>query len=40
METLHEHMVATKTVEYIMAAGFLLLFVLFWGFLNAKPRRS
>ncbi len=38
MQTLHDYMMATKAVEYIMAVVFLLGFVFFWTFLSRKPR--
>lgn len=40
MHTLHDHMIATKAAEYIMEAGFLVLFLLFWRFLCGHPKRS
>ena len=40
METLHEHMLATKTVEYVMGAAFLVLFAAFWVFMNGRRRKS
>ena len=36
METLHEEMMATKAVEYLMAVVFLAVFVLFWRFVGQK----
>ena len=39
MQTLHEQMMATKAAEYIMAAGFLVLFAWFWRFLRGRPRK-
>ncbi len=39
METIHEAMLATKAVEYVMSAGFLALFLLFWQILNRRPRK-
>ena len=38
MQTLHEYMMETKAVEYILAVIFMTLFVLFWRFL--QPRRQ
>lgn len=35
MQTLHDSMMATKAVEYLMSAAFLLLFPFFWRFLNS-----
>lgn len=40
MHTLHETMIATKTVEYLMGAAYLLLFVLFWRWLSRRPRNE
>lgn len=39
METLHQTMVATKAVEYVMAAGFLMLFAAFWLILHRPPSK-
>lgn len=39
MPTLHESMLMTKTIEYILSAVFLVLFVLFWNFVFGTPRR-
>lgn len=36
MQTLHEYMMATKSVEYIMAVTFLAVFVLFWRYVTRK----
>ena len=36
MQTLHEYMMETKAVEYILAVAFLVLFILFWRFVQAK----
>ncbi len=33
METLHEFMLITKAVEYLIAVGFLFLFIMFWRML-------
>ncbi len=38
MQTIHETMIQTKTAEYLMAAGFLVLFTLFWNFVYRQPR--
>ena len=35
MQTLHQYMMETKAVEYILAVVFLTLFILFWRFVNA-----
>ena len=32
MQTLHEYMMATKSVEYVIAAVFLVAFIAFWRF--------
>lgn len=39
METLHQTMVATKAVEYVMAAGFLIVFTAFWLILHRPPSK-
>lgn len=36
METLHEEMMATKAVEYLIAVAFLAAFILFWSFVARK----
>jgi hypothetical protein len=36
MQTLHEYMMETKAVEYIMAVAFLVLFIAFWRFVQKK----
>ena len=36
MQTLHEYMMATKAVEYLMAVGFLAAFIVFWRFVTRK----
>lgn len=36
MQTLHEYMMATKAVEYVMAVGFLVVFIAFWRFITPK----
>lgn len=40
MQTLHEFMIVTKAVEYIMAAGFLVLFAFYWRFVFGSPGSS
>lgn len=40
MQTLHQYMMETKAVEYLIAAAFLLLFILFWRFVAGKPSRQ
>jgi hypothetical protein len=32
MQTLHEYMMQTKAVEYLIAVVFLLAFIFFWRF--------
>jgi hypothetical protein len=36
MQTLHEYMMTTKAVEYLIAIVFLAAFILFWRFANHK----
>lgn len=36
MQTLHEYMMATKAVEYVLAVAFLGLFIVFWRFVSRK----
>lgn len=36
MQTLHEYMMATKAVEYVMAVIFLGIFILFWRFVTQR----
>jgi hypothetical protein len=36
MQTLHEYMMATKAVEYVVAVIFLAVFILFWRFAAHK----
>ncbi len=39
MQTLQEFMLTTKSIEYVIAIAFMLLFILFWRVLNApRPR--
>lgn len=38
-QTLHEFMMATKAVEYLLAVAFLVVFVGFWTFLF-KPSKE
>jgi hypothetical protein len=40
MQTLHEYMMATKSVEYLLAVGFLAAFVLFWRAVAEKRESS
>ena len=36
MQTLHEYMMSTKAVEYVLAVVVLAAFVVFWRFISAK----
>lgn len=36
MQTLHEYMMATKAVEYVIAVVFLAAFIVFWRFAMQK----
>jgi len=36
MQTLHEYMMETKAIEYVIAVVFLALFILFWRFLGRR----
>jgi len=36
MQTLHEYMMQTKAVEYLIAVAFLVVFILFWRFATQK----
>lgn len=36
MQTLHESMMSTKAVEYIIAVVFLMAFILFWRVIAKK----
>ncbi len=36
MQTLHEYMMSTKAVEYLIAVIFLASFILFWRFVTSK----
>lgn len=42
MQTLHEYMMETKAVEYLLAVAFLFLFIVFWRFVqrSAPDRRA
>lgn len=37
MQTLHEYMMATKSIEYVMAIVFLAVFIVFWRMVARKP---
>ena len=36
MQTLHEYMMETKALEYLIAVAFLAAFVVFWRFVTRK----
>ena len=36
MQTLHEYMMETKAIEYLIAVIFLAVFILFWRFATQK----
>jgi hypothetical protein len=36
MQTLHEYMMATKSIEYVMAIVFLAVFIVFWRMVARK----
>ena len=38
MQTLHEYMMATKAVEYLISVAFLLAFVVFWKFVSRETQ--
>lgn len=38
MQTLHESMIVTKATEYILGVCVLLLFVVYWRFVNGTPK--
>ncbi len=38
MQTLHEYMFQTKAVEYVLAVVFLVLFIMFWRFVQRETR--
>ena len=39
MQNLQEFMLSTKATEYLIAIGFMLVFIVFWRLLNAPRRR-
>ena len=39
MQTLHEYMMSTKAIEYVLAVVFLALFILFWRFVSLNGRK-
>ncbi len=39
MQTLHEHMMETKAVEYLIAVACLVAVIFFWRFLTGRPSR-
>ena len=40
MQTLHEYMMETKAVEYVMAVIFLAVFTVFWKYLADRPSKQ
>ena len=40
MQTLHEYMMATKSVEYVLAVVFLAAFIAFWRFISKGSRKD
>ena len=34
MQTLHEYMLETKAIEYVLAVAFMIVFIVFWRFLR------
>jgi len=40
MHTLHDFMIHTKAIAYLMAFGFLVVFTVFWRFLNKKTKNN
>lgn len=40
MHTLHEYMMITKSQEYLMAVGAMIIFCLFWWFVSRKRRTN
>lgn len=40
MHTLHEFMARTEGIAYLVAFGFLVVFTVFWGFLNKNNRND
>jgi len=40
MQTLHQYMMATKAVEYVIAVVFLILFIVFWRLLSPPKATS
>jgi len=40
MHTLHDFMAHTKGIAYLMAFGFLVVFSIFWRFLNKKTQND
>ncbi len=36
MQTLHEYMMATKAVEYVIGVVFLAAFLMFWRFVTQR----
>ncbi len=38
MQTLHEYMMSTKSVEYLIAVVFLIAFIVFWRLVDHERR--
>jgi hypothetical protein len=38
MQTMHEFMMTTKALEFLLALGLAAVFVVFWRFLNAERK--
>lgn len=38
MQTLHEYMMETKAVEYVIAVVFMIVFVVFWRILGKRNK--
>lgn len=38
MQTLHEYMMETEAVQYVIAVSFLAAFALFWRFVNREAQ--
>ena len=40
MHTLHDFMAHTEGIAYLISGGFLIVFTIFWRFLNPKPKND
>ncbi len=38
MQTLHEYMMETKAIEYVIAVVFMVAFIVFWRFVTPERR--